>query len=139
MPRKSWLTQALDIFDFDQRKLVQPFTVPQDLSALGASVSNAYYLHGYRKGGGQLWRVKSDNSALDAVTGSVEFWYDRLCSNSRKNSCTHTRAVWPPGGSLPYPYGSRDASTVSVVVSVGFSFWFAVVHGNACDESRKAY
>ena len=41
---------ALDIFDFDQRKLVQRFTVPQDLSVLGAWVNNAYYLYGYRKG-----------------------------------------------------------------------------------------
>ena len=63
---------ALDIFDFDQRKLVQRFTVPQDLSALGAWVSNAYYLYGYRKGGGQLWRVKSDNSALEGPV-NVDF------------------------------------------------------------------
>ena len=63
---------ALDIFDFDQRKLVQRFNVPQDLSALGAWVSNAYYLYGYRKGGGQLWRVKSDNSALEGPV-NVDF------------------------------------------------------------------
>jgi hypothetical protein len=63
---------ALDIFDFDQRKLIQRFTVPQDLSALGAWVSNAYYLYGFRKGVGQLSRVKSDNSALEAPV-NVEF------------------------------------------------------------------
>ena len=50
---------ALDIFDFDQRKLVQRFSVQQDPQCpAGTWVSNAYYLYGYRKGGGQLWRVK---------------------------------------------------------------------------------
>jgi hypothetical protein len=71
----------LDIFDFDQRKLVQRFTVPQDLSALGAWVSNAYYLYGYRKGGGQLWRVKSDNSALE---GPVNVDFPDLASDCER-------------------------------------------------------
>jgi hypothetical protein len=56
---------TLDILDFDRRKLLQRFTVPQDLRALGAWVINDYYLYGYRKGTGQLWRVKADNSALE--------------------------------------------------------------------------
>lgn len=63
---------SLDIFDFDQRKLVQRFAVSQDLSVLGAWVGNVYYLYGYRKGGGQLWRVKPDNSALEGPV-NVEF------------------------------------------------------------------
>jgi hypothetical protein len=63
---------ALDIFDFDRRILVQRFSVPQDLSAVGAWVSNAYYLYGYRKGAGLLWRVKSDNSALEGPV-TVDF------------------------------------------------------------------
>jgi hypothetical protein len=58
-------THALDIFDFDQRKLVQRFSVSQDLNVLGTWLGDVYYLYGYRRGSGQLWRVKSDNSALD--------------------------------------------------------------------------
>jgi hypothetical protein len=57
---------TLDILDFDQRKLVRRFTVPHDLTVVGAWVGHDYYLYGYRKGAGQLWRVKADNSALDA-------------------------------------------------------------------------
>jgi hypothetical protein len=57
---------ALDILDFDRRNLVKRFTVPPDLTLLGAWVSNVYYLYGYRKGTAQLWRVKADNSALEA-------------------------------------------------------------------------
>jgi len=56
---------TLDILDFGRRKLVQRFTVSQDLTVLGAWVSNAYYLYGYGKGTGQLWRVNADNSALE--------------------------------------------------------------------------
>jgi WD40 repeat protein len=58
-------TPTLDILDFDRRKLVQRLTVPQDLTVLGTWVSNGYYLYGYRKGTGQLWRLKADNSALE--------------------------------------------------------------------------
>jgi hypothetical protein len=68
---------TLDILDFDLRKLVQRFTIPQDLSVLGAWVSNTYYLYGYRKGAGQLWRVKADNSALE---GPVKIDFPDLAS-----------------------------------------------------------
>jgi hypothetical protein len=84
---------TLDIFDFDQRKLVQRFTVPQDLSALGAWVSNAYYLYGYRKGRGQLWRVKSDNSALE---GPVNVDFPDLASDCE----TQVQAMVGAGGQL---------------------------------------
>jgi hypothetical protein len=56
---------ALDVLDFDRRKLVQRFTISQDLIALGAWVSDDYYLYSYRQGSAQLWRVKADNSALE--------------------------------------------------------------------------
>ena len=70
-------TPALDVLDFDRRHLVQRFTVPPDLIALGAWVSNDYYLYGYRKGTGQLWRVKTDNSALE---GPVKVDFPDLAS-----------------------------------------------------------
>jgi hypothetical protein len=63
---------TLDILDFEQRKLVQRFTVSQGLTVLGAWVSNTYYLYGYRQGTGQLWRVKADNSALEGPV-KIEF------------------------------------------------------------------
>jgi hypothetical protein len=56
---------VLDVFDFEPRKLMLRFAAPQDHTILGAWVGNAYYLYGYRKGTGQLWRVNSDNSALE--------------------------------------------------------------------------
>ncbi len=71
---------VLDIFDFDRRKLVQRFTVPQDLTVLGAWVSNAHYLYGYRKGTGQLWQVKTDNSALE---GPVKIDFPDLASECK--------------------------------------------------------
>lgn len=72
---------TLDILDFDRRKLVQRFTAPQDLTVLGAWVSNAYYLYGYRKGIGQLWRVKVDNSALE---GPVKIDFPDVASECEK-------------------------------------------------------
>jgi hypothetical protein len=57
--------------------LVQRFTIPQDLSVLGAWVSNTYYLYGYRKGTGQLWRVKADKSTLE---GPVKIDFPDLAS-----------------------------------------------------------
>lgn len=59
-------TPVLDVLDFDRRKLLQRFIVSQDLSVLGAWVSKAYYLYGYREGIGQLWQVNVDESALGA-------------------------------------------------------------------------
>ena len=58
-------TPTLDVVDFERRTLIHRFTVPKDLTVLGSWVGNAYYLYGYRKGIGQLWRVRSDNSALE--------------------------------------------------------------------------
>jgi WD40 repeat protein len=58
-------TPTLEIFDFAQRKVVQRFSAPRDFTALGTSISDAYYLYGYRNGTGQLRRVKADNSALE--------------------------------------------------------------------------
>lgn len=60
-------TSSLDILDFDGRKLVQRFTVPRDLVVQGTWVNDTFYLYGYRKANGQLWRVKADNSALNEV------------------------------------------------------------------------
>lgn len=71
---------TLDILDFDRRKLVQRFTISQDLTVLGAWVSNAYYLYGYRKGTGQLWRVNADNSALE---GPVKIDFPDLASECK--------------------------------------------------------
>ena len=68
---------TLDILDFDRRKLVQRFTVPEDLTLRGAWISDAYYLYGYRKGTGRLWRVKADNSALE---GPVKVDFSDLAS-----------------------------------------------------------
>jgi len=68
---------TLDILDFDRRKLVQRFTVPEDLTLLGAWISDVYYLYGYRKGTGQLWRVNADNSALE---GPVKVDFPDLAS-----------------------------------------------------------
>lgn len=73
--------RSLDIFDFDQRKLVQRFTVSQDLSVLGAWIGNVYYLYEYRKGEGQLWRVKTDNSALE---GPVNVDFPDLASDCER-------------------------------------------------------
>jgi hypothetical protein len=58
---------VLDVLDFDLRKLVQRFTVPQDLTVVGAWVSNAYYIYGYRQGTGQLWHVNVDRSVLEGL------------------------------------------------------------------------
>ncbi len=71
---------TVDILDFDRRRLVQRFTVPQDLTVLGAWISNAYYLYGYRKGTGQLWRVNADNSALE---GPVKIDFPDLASECK--------------------------------------------------------
>ena len=58
-------TPTLDIFDFDRRNLVHRFTLPPDLRVVGGWVRDDYYLYGYRKETGQLWRMKADNSALE--------------------------------------------------------------------------
>ena len=58
-------TSSLDIFDFDERNLVRRFTVARDLVVVGTWVSDSFYLYGYRKGTGRLWRVKADASALE--------------------------------------------------------------------------
>jgi hypothetical protein len=73
---------TLDIFDFDRRELVQRFAVPQSLALLGAWVSNTYYLYGYRKGAGELWRVKADNSALEDPV-KIDFPYVAPGCNSQ--------------------------------------------------------
>jgi hypothetical protein len=56
---------SLDIFDFEQRKLVLRFTVPRNLTVRGAWAGGHYYLYGYGKGVGQLWWVRADDSALN--------------------------------------------------------------------------
>jgi len=129
---------ALDIFDFERRKPVQRFTVPQDLTVLGAWVSNAYYLYGYRKGTGQLWRVKADNSALEGPvkidfpdvatecnmqvqemlgTGGRLFLHELFgAKGDRRDSCP--REV--PGGVL-----SVDPQTGGILAELGPAFHFA--------------
>src|SRR4030095_9859654 len=57
-------TPSLDVFDFEQRKLVARLSVRQDLIVRGEWVGDDYYLYGRSKDRGQLWRVKPDNSAL---------------------------------------------------------------------------
>jgi hypothetical protein len=57
-------TPSLDVFDFERRKLVARLSVRQDLIVRGEWVGDDYYLYGRSKDGGQLWRVKPDNSAL---------------------------------------------------------------------------
>jgi hypothetical protein len=56
---------TLDVLDFSERKLVRRFSLPPGLSTLGAWAGNDYYLYGYRKASGQLWRVKADGSAME--------------------------------------------------------------------------
>jgi hypothetical protein len=65
-------TPTLDILDFDRRNLVHRFTAPPDLRVIGGLVRDDYYLYGYRKETGQLWRVKADNSALEGAV-KVDF------------------------------------------------------------------
>jgi hypothetical protein len=93
---------ALDILDFDRRKLVQRFTFPHDFTVVGAWVSNAYYLYGYRKGTGQLWRVKADNSALE---GPVKIDFPDLASECR----TQEQDMLGAGGRLFLyePFGGK--------------------------------
>ena len=56
---------TLDMLDFSERKLLRRFTLPHGFTIVGAWVGNDYYLYGYRKGSGQLWRVKADSFALE--------------------------------------------------------------------------
>jgi hypothetical protein len=56
---------TLDMLDFSERKLLRRFTLPQGFTIVGAWVGNDYYLYGYRKASGQLWRVKADSFALE--------------------------------------------------------------------------
>jgi hypothetical protein len=56
---------SLDIFDFEQRKLLRRFTVPRNLTVRGTWAGSHYYLYGYDKGVGQLWWVRPDGSMLN--------------------------------------------------------------------------
>lgn len=56
---------TLDIFDFNERKLLRRFNLPQGTTIVGTWIGNDFYLYGHRKASGQLWRVKSDSFALE--------------------------------------------------------------------------
>jgi hypothetical protein len=129
---------ALDILDFDRRNLVQRFTVPQGFAVLGAWVSNTYYLYGFRKGTAQLWRVRADNSALEAPvkvdfpdaapecnpqeqaiigTGGRLFLYELFgAKGDRRDGCA--REI--PGGLI-----SVDPETGAMLAHLGTDFHFA--------------
>lgn len=63
---------SLDIFDFEQRNLVQRFNISQKLIVSGTWVGPSYYVYGHRHSVGQLWRVKADNSGMDGPM-KIEF------------------------------------------------------------------
>jgi len=86
-------TPVLDILDFEQRKLVQRFAVTQDPFVLGAWVGSAYYLYGYGKGAGQLWRVKVDSYALE---GPVKIDFPDFASECK----TQVQQILGAGGRL---------------------------------------
>jgi len=58
-------SRAVDIFSFKDRRLVGRFALPEGFTIRGAWVGDAYYVYGYRKAGGELWRVKADGSELE--------------------------------------------------------------------------
>jgi WD40 repeat protein len=141
---------ALDVLDFDRRRLVRRFTVAQDLTVLGAWFSNGYYLYGYRKGTGQLWRVKSDNSALGEPvkvnfpdeapgcswqvqemlgTGSRLFLFELFgAKGDRRGTC----ARHIPGGLL-----SVDPQTGRILAHLASDFHFASLISGA--DGKELY
>ena len=141
---------ALDILDFDRRKLVQRFTFPQDLTVVGAWVNDAYYLYGYHKGTGQLWRVKADNSALEGPvkidfpdlaseckmelqemigTSGRLFLYEQFGSKlDRRDGC----AIEIPGGLL-----SVDPQTGGILAHLAADFHFASLISGA--DGKELY
>jgi hypothetical protein len=56
---------TVDILDFKERRLVKRFALPDGYTIRGAWAGNDYYVYGYRKGSGELWRVKADASELE--------------------------------------------------------------------------
>lgn len=131
-------TPSLDIFDFDERKLVQRFTVSRNLVVLGTWVNDTFYLYGYRKGTGQLWRVRADTSALEDPVeinfpntaadcklwsqgvlgaGNRLFLYERFAAKiDRRNGC----ATSIPGGLL-----SIDPESGAMLAHLAPNFHFA--------------
>ena len=55
---------AVDILDFNERKLVRRLPLPEEFAIRGAWVDGDYYVYGYRQATGELWRVKADDSEL---------------------------------------------------------------------------
>ena len=55
---------SVDVLDFNERKLVRRFTLPEGFAIHGTWVDDDYYVYGYRKATGELWRVKTDGSDL---------------------------------------------------------------------------
>ncbi|HEX8800207.1 MAG TPA: hypothetical protein VF772_16440 [Terriglobales bacterium] len=55
---------AVDVLDFNERKLVRRLTLPEGFAIHGTWVGDDYYVYGYRKATGELWRVKTDGSEL---------------------------------------------------------------------------
>ena len=55
---------AVDVLDFKERKLVRRLTLPEGFAIQGTWVGDDYYVYGYRKATGELWRVKTDGSEL---------------------------------------------------------------------------
>ncbi len=62
----SFQSAAVDVLNFRERKLVRRLALPQGFTIRGAWVDDNYYIYGYRKPTGELWRVKSDGSELEA-------------------------------------------------------------------------
>jgi len=56
---------AVDILDFNERKLLRRFPFPEGFAIRSAWVGGNYYVYGYRKATGELWRVKADGSELE--------------------------------------------------------------------------
>lgn len=46
---------AVDVLDFNERKLVRRLTLPEGFAIQGTWVGDDYYVYGYRKATGELW------------------------------------------------------------------------------------
>ncbi len=141
---------SLDIFDFEQRKLVRRFTIPQSLTVRGAWAGARYYVYGHGKGVGQLWWVRADDLALNEPVkinfpdvspecglqdqeilgaGGRLFLYELFGSKlDRRNHCGRTI----PGGLF-----SIDPQTGRILAHLASDFHFASLISSA--DGKELY
>jgi hypothetical protein len=141
---------SLDIFDFEQRKLLRRFTVPRNLTVRGAWAGSHYYLYGYDKGVGQLWWVRPDGSVLNEPVkikfpdvspecglqdqeifgaGSRLFLYELFGSKlDRRNHC---------GRKIPGGLFSIDPQTGKILAHLASDFHFASLISSA--DGKELY